>query len=98
MDGTQTSYTETPTAPVMTAADIDFELKAGPWPTPADLPYEDVYERLTDVLIERDSYRMLAQELMRALHDLDERHNRQQARYLELRDECMRLRRPRVAA
>src|SRR6185295_15345472 len=52
----------------LTAADIDFEFKAGPWPTPADTPIEDVYDRIVDLTIERDSYRQLSQSLMHALH------------------------------
>ena len=69
MNGAETTVSH-PTDPRcrLTAADIDFEFKAGPWPTPADTPIDNVYDRIVDLTVERDSYRSLSQQLMRALH------------------------------
>jgi hypothetical protein len=54
--------------PIATAADIDFEFKAGPWPTSAGTSFDDPFERLIDLSIERDSYRDLLQQTLHALH------------------------------
>jgi hypothetical protein len=50
-------------------------------------------KRVSDLEVERDSYRTLAQQGIQALADLTTRHTRQAARYHALLDECRKLRR-----
>jgi hypothetical protein len=49
---------------MVTSADINWELAPAPWPEATDL-----LERVVDLTTERDSYRLLAQQLLHALHD-----------------------------
>lgn len=49
-------------------------------------------ERVVDLTIERDSYRLLTQQLLTALYDLQDRERQQQDRYLRLLAEYRALR------
>ncbi len=73
---------------MLTAADIPWELQE---PPADDLPY-DPEDLLVELLVEAQSYRTVAQQVIHALHDLTQQHDRLRASHYRLIDEHRRLR------
>jgi hypothetical protein len=76
----------------LTADAIRWDLAPAPDETSA------ATDLLVDVVIEAQSYRLLAQQAVHALHELQRRHDRQQASYYALLDEQRGIRPERDAA